>query len=161
MFRAVERAGYGIGDVKSTKKENVKRDEKGSLRLWISAALLLCLMTLSMGHMLGISFPTTFSPVLQGLCQMLLSLSILVIHRRFFIGGFRSVFHGSPNMDTLVAMGSGVSFLYSFVMLIQMLGKEGEAQAQGWKGRKVLGQGKQKQLQAGRFHSFFLTNTCY
>ncbi len=128
LFRAVERAGYGIGDEKEEKKEAKTKDDKGALRLWISIGLLLCLMTLSMGHMIGIKLPAAFSPALQGICQMLLSLAILLLHRRFFIGGFRSVLHGSPNMDTLVAMGSGVSFLYSLVMLILLFGKEGEEQ---------------------------------
>jgi Cu2+-exporting ATPase len=127
LFRAVERAGYGIGFEKNEKKEE-KKSDKGVLRLWISAVLLLFLMTLSTGRMVGISFPDAFSPLLQGIFQMLLSLSILVIHRRFFIGGFRALFHGSPNMDTLVAMGSGVSFLYTLWMLIDMLGKDAETQ---------------------------------
>lgn len=127
LLRAVTLAGYGIGETNESKEEK-KRDEKGVLRLWISIGLLLCLMTLSMGHMLGIPFPAAFTAPLQGICQMLLSLAILLLHRRFFIGGFRSALHKSPNMDTLVAMGSGVSFLYSLVMLILLFGKEGEAQ---------------------------------
>ncbi len=128
LLRAVERAGYRIGDQKEEKNEAKAKDEKGTLRLWISIGLLLCLMTLTMGHMIGITFPAAFSPAMQGICQLVLSLFILLLHRRFFIGGFRSALHGSPNMDTLVAMGSGVSFLYSLVMLILLFGKEGEAQ---------------------------------
>lgn len=127
LFQAVESAGYGIGDAKAAKETKAK-DENGVFRLWLSIGLLLVLMTLSMGRMVGISFPAAITPALQGICQMLLSLAILLLHRRFFIGGFRAVLHGSPNMDTLVAMGSGVSFLYSLVMLILLFGKEGEAQ---------------------------------
>ena len=73
LLRAVTLAGYGIGETNGGKEEK-KRDEKGVLRLWISIGLLLCLMTLSMGHMLGIPFPAAFSAPLQGICQMLLSL---------------------------------------------------------------------------------------
>ncbi|MBE6712390.1 MAG: heavy metal translocating P-type ATPase [Ruminococcaceae bacterium] len=123
LHRAVTRAGYGIADPAEEKKE-VRKEPNQLLRLWSSVALLLALMTLSMGHMIGIRFPAAFPPVAQGTCQMLLSLSILLIHRRFFIGGFRSAVHLSPNMDTLVAMGSGVSFLYSLAVLAQMIGRE-------------------------------------
>ena len=128
MIRSVERSGYTVADPKAEKQAAKTKDEKAVIRLWISIGVLLCLMTLSMGHMLGITFPSAFSPALQGILQMLLSLAILLLHRRFFIGGFRAAFRGSPNMDTLVAMGSGVSFVYSFVMLILLFGKEGKEQ---------------------------------
>ena len=121
LLHAVTQAGYKIGSPQTKKQEEKPKKNKSALRLWVSLGLLLVLMVFSMGRMVGISLPEAFSPKLQGLCQMLLSLSILLIHRRFFIRGFRSAFHLSPNMDTLVAMGSGVSFLYSIVLLIQML----------------------------------------
>ncbi len=124
LRRAVVRAGYGIGNKQKAKKEEKSWDGKSAVRLWVTVALLLVLMLFSMGHMVGIKLPAVFSPALQGICQMLLSLAILLIHRRFFIGGLRSVLHGSPNMDTLVAMGSGVSFLYSLFVLIRLFSME-------------------------------------
>lgn len=120
VLRAVAQAGYKIGSPETKKQEEKPKENKSALRLWISLALLLVLMVFSMGRMVGISLSAVLSPKIQGVCQMLLSLSILLIHRRFFTGGFRSAFHLSPNMDTLVAMGSGVSFLYSAVLLVQM-----------------------------------------
>ncbi len=114
LRRAVVKAGYGIGETEKKQKK-----EKSAIMFWCSLVLLVFLMILSMGHMVGISFPAAFTPTMQGIFQMLLSFAILLIHRSFFIGGFRAVLHKSPNMDTLVAMGSGVSFLYSVVVLIQ------------------------------------------
>ncbi len=131
LIRAVGRAGYSVSDQAQAVHEKdlrLQKEKSGWLSFILSAVLLLCLMTLSMGHMIGISFPDSFSPQLQALCQMALSFAILVIHRRFFIGGFRAVLHKSPNMDTLVAMGSGVSFIYSLVILLQMLLEKGKAE---------------------------------
>ena len=127
LYRAVQQAGYQIASAAEKAKEEKPKKNKSVLRLWTSLGLLLVLMIFTMGRMIGLSFPEGFSPVAQGVCQMLLSLSILLIHRRFFIGGFRSALHLSPNMDTLVAMGSGVSFLYSTVLLIQMFSSEKDA----------------------------------
>ncbi|MBQ3074833.1 MAG: copper-translocating P-type ATPase, partial [Clostridia bacterium] len=126
LQKAVIRAGYGIGDKNEGEKQKEKREEKNSfLPLLISAVLLLCLMTLSMGHMVGIDLSSRIGAPACGALQMLLSLSILLIHRRFFVGGFRAALHLSPNMDTLVAMGSGVSFLYSLALLFKLFVQEG------------------------------------
>ena len=92
-------------------------------RLLWSLGFLLVLMYVSMGvHMLGWPAPEFLrdNHIAMGLVEMFLSGIILVINQRFFISGTKSVLHGAPNMDTLVAMGSGVSFLYSFVQLVIM-----------------------------------------
>lgn len=92
-------------------------------RLFFSVAFLCPLMYLSMGHMM---FGWPIPSVLEGnhagaaVCQMLLAGIVLVINQRFFVSGIRSVLHGSPNMDTLVAMGSGVSYFASVYALIMM-----------------------------------------
>ncbi len=92
-------------------------------RLFWSLGFLAVLMYMSMGaHMFGWPLPAFMNDnhIAMGLAQMLLSGIILVINQKFFISGISSVLHGGPNMDTLVAMGSGVSFLYSTVQLFLM-----------------------------------------
>lgn len=69
--------------------------------------------------------------IAMGLIQMLLTIIIMVINQRFFISGFKSMLHGSPNMDTLVALGSGAAFLYSTYALFAMTDATG-AYGYGW-----------------------------
>lgn len=92
-------------------------------RLLASASVLLVLMYFSMGHMMfGWPVPGFFgdNPVALGMLQMILAIVVMVINQKFFINGFLSIFHGSPNMDTLVAMSSSASFLYSAWALFSM-----------------------------------------
>ncbi len=92
-------------------------------RLFTSLGFLLVLMYFSMGHMMwGWPVPEFFAKnmLAQGLLQLLLSAIIMVINQKFFISGFKSLLHKSPNMDTLVAMGSGASFVYSTYALFAM-----------------------------------------
>ena len=92
-------------------------------RLFTSLGFLLVLMYFSMGHMMwGWPVPEFFAEnmLAQGMLQMLLTIIIMVINRKFFISGFKSLLHKSPNMDTLVAMGSGASFVYSMYALFAM-----------------------------------------
>ncbi|MBO4888525.1 MAG: heavy metal translocating P-type ATPase [Firmicutes bacterium] len=99
-------------------------------RLFWSLGFLAVLMYFSMGHMMwGWPLPSFFegNHVAMGLVQMILAAIVMLINQRFFVSGIKSVLHGAPNMDTLVAMGSGVSFLWSTVVLFAMTG----AQARG------------------------------
>jgi len=92
-------------------------------RLIISAAVLLVLMYFSMGvHMWGFPAPAGLSGnhVGLGILQMFLAGVVMVINQKFFISGTKSALHGAPNMDTLIAMGSGISFLWSVYALITM-----------------------------------------
>lgn len=92
-------------------------------RLCFSLAFLLPLMYLSMGRaMLGFPLPKFLeqNPLAIGLAQMLLSAAVLVINQKFFTGGIGSLFRGGPNMDSLVALGSGASFVYSAAVLFKM-----------------------------------------
>ena len=92
-------------------------------RLCFSLAFLLPLMYLSMGRaMLGFPLPKFLeqNPLAVGLSQMLLSAAVLVINQKFFTGGIGSLFRGGPNMDSLVALGSGASFVYSAAVLFKM-----------------------------------------
>ena len=114
IIEAVKKAGYGASTQKSEDKDGV---QKSVVRLIASGALLLVLMYFSMGHMIGLPMP----PFLHGeggktvsaFLQMALCIAVLILQRRFFISGFTAIIHFSPNMDSLVALGSGVSFLYS------------------------------------------------
>ena len=92
-------------------------------RLFTSLGFLLVLMYFSMGHMMwGWPVPEFFAQnmLAQGLLQLILSAIIMVINQKFFISGFKSLLHKAPNMDTLVAMGSGASFVYSTYALFAM-----------------------------------------
>ena len=133
IIKAVESAGYGCAEKGASKKtadhaaqEEALKDRETPLlkrRLLWSLGFLLVLMYFSMGHhMWGWPIPAWFenNHVAMGLVQMLLAAVILIINKKFFISGFTSLLHGAPNMDTLVAMGSGVSFAYSIVVLFLM-----------------------------------------
>ena len=92
-------------------------------RLFVSLGFLIVLMYFSMGvHMMGFPVPSFMqgNHIAMGLVQLLLSGIIMVINQKFFISGFKSLFHGSPNMDTLIALGSSAAFAYSTVMLFAM-----------------------------------------
>ncbi|MBR1764587.1 MAG: heavy metal translocating P-type ATPase [Ruminococcus sp.] len=131
IIKAVENAGYGAS-LKGQKKAADTADELADRetpllikRLIASVVFLLPLMYLSMGHMMwGWPLPSWFdgNHVAMGLVQLLLTAIIMVINQRFFISGFKAVIHRSPNMDTLVAMGSGISFLWSVYVLFHMTG---------------------------------------
>ncbi|MBQ4036516.1 MAG: heavy metal translocating P-type ATPase [Clostridia bacterium] len=126
LMEAVTRAGYGILPEAEAPKTEEKKERGLKLPFILSLVILAVLMCFSMGPMLGLSFMRAIPPLVNGICQWLLSTAVLILHRRFFIGGFRALFHGGANMDTLVAMGSGVSYLYSLVCLCLMPFKPAE-----------------------------------
>ena len=142
IIAAVEAAGYGAARKGAEKRaaapdEDALRDRETPVlkkRLIGSLGFLLVLMYCSMGHtMWGLPLPRFLAddPVALGLAELLLSAVVLVINQKFFISGFRGLVHRAPNMDTLVALGSGVSFLYSTVSLFAMSGavRAGDAAA--------------------------------
>lgn len=131
VIAAVVGAGYGAslkgGPAKSSAAENeaaLEDHETPKLvkRLVVSVVLLLILMYFSMGHMFGLPLPKWFdgNHLAVGLVQLLLSAAVMVINQRFFISGFKALIHRSPNMDTLVSMGSMASFVWSCIMLFAM-----------------------------------------
>ncbi|MBQ6756059.1 MAG: cadmium-translocating P-type ATPase [Oscillospiraceae bacterium] len=131
IIRAVENAGYGAspkGAEKSAAPDesaNLAGNETPAIRsrLIASAIVTLALMYFSMGHMmLSLPVPPLFEDncVAIGLIQMVLAAVTMLINRKFFISGFKSAIHAAPNMDTLVALGSGVSFLWSLFVLFRM-----------------------------------------
>ena len=135
IIKAVEAAGYGASlerkseadnsDLYKNMEEQLKDREKPVLvkRLISSLVFLLILMYFSMGvSMWGWPEPSFLEHNMVGLgiIEMLLAGIVMVINKKFFVNGFKALLHKSTNMDTLVAMGSGVSFIYSFVTLLHM-----------------------------------------
>ncbi|MCQ2601465.1 MAG: cadmium-translocating P-type ATPase, partial [Treponema sp.] len=112
--------------VKNTDNSDPLQDKESTVllkRLFWSLGFLLILMYFSMGHMMwNFPLPPFFenNHVAMGLVQLILCFIIMIINKKFFISGIKSVLHGAPNMDTLVAMGSGVSFLWSLYCLFAM-----------------------------------------
>lgn len=130
IIAAVEKAGYSAsvaGGEKKQSAENEQLKDKDTPvlmhRLIASVGFLVVLMYISMGHMMwGWPLPAFFADnhIAMGLAQLLLCVIIMVINRKFFINGFKGLIHRSPNMDTLVALGSGASFVYSVYALFAM-----------------------------------------
>ena len=138
IITAVKNAGYGAsvkgaaaaeGSAAAMDEDALTDNETPKLkkRLIASVCFLAVLMYFSMGHMMwNWPIPSFLhgNHVAMGLLQLLLAGIIMVINQKFFISGFKSVLHRAPNMDTLVAMGAGVSFLYSTWVLFAMTGAQ-------------------------------------
>ena len=137
VISAVQAAGYGAslkGTAQSVpsiaEQEDALADHETPVlkrRLIASLGFLIVLMYFSMGHMMwGWPLPSFFdgNHVAMGLIQMLLTIAVMVINQKFFINGFKSLFHGAPNMDTLVALGATASFGYSTYALFAMTGAQ-------------------------------------
>ena len=131
IIDAVQKAGYGASrkggsDETAAPDSDVLADRETPVlkrRLIASVGFLAVLMYISMGHMMwGFPLPPFFNGnhVAMGLVQMLLTIIIMVINRKFFVSGFQSLLHRAPNMDTLVALGSGAAFVYSTYALFAM-----------------------------------------
>ncbi len=140
VISAVEKAGYGASLADGAKaKQPDKKEENTEIkplikRLIVSACLLLPLMYVSMGHtMFSLPLPPFLSGnhVAVGLVQMILAAAVAVINQKFFISGVKGVLHRAPNMDTLVSLGSGASFIYSTVMLFKMTFEAQAGNAEG------------------------------
>ena len=136
IVSAVQAAGYGASlkgassaPTAAAQEDALADRETPALkrRLIASLGFLLALMYVSMGHMMwGWPLPACLAGnhVAMGLLQMLLTIVVMVINQKFFINGFRSLLHGAPNMDTLVALGAAASFGYSTYALFAMTGAQ-------------------------------------
>ena len=136
VVSAVQAAGYGASlkgascaPTAAAQEDALADRETPALkrRLIASLGFLLALMYVSMGHMMwGWPLPACLADnhVAMGLLQMLLTIAVMVINQKFFINGFRSLLHGAPNMDTLVALGAAASFGYSTYALFAMTGAQ-------------------------------------
>ncbi len=140
IIAAVTAAGYGAsvkGMAAAQKTENPEdalADHETPVlrkRLLTSLGFLIVLMYVSMGYsMWGWPLPAFFdnNPVAVGLVQMILSAVIMLINKKFFVSGFKGLINRAPNMDTLVALGSGASFVYSLYTLFAMTGAQAAGQ---------------------------------
>ena len=142
IIRAVEAAGYGASpkggsgaasrpswaDADALKDHETPKLKR---RLLFSVPILLVLMYFSMGHMMWHwPAPAVFdNHVFLGLFELLLAALVMIINGKFFTSGFSSLLHGAPNMDTLVALGSGASFIYSLAELFLMILAQGDGRA--------------------------------
>lgn len=136
IIKAVKDAGYGASKkgegaakaqpAQALAGEDMLKDRETPVlkrRLITSVGFLIVLMYFSMGHMMwGWPVPGFMKDnhVMMGLLQMLLTIAVMVINQKFFISGFKGLIHRAPNMDTLVALGSGASFVYSTYALFAM-----------------------------------------
>ncbi len=137
IVAAVEAAGYGASPKDGQKNssaapaEDPLEDRETPVlkkRLFRSLAFLLLLMYLSMGHnMAGFPVPAFLeNPVSLALTQMLIAILVMLLNKKFFTSGFKSLSHGAPNMDTLVALGSAAAFVYSLAELYLMVAAQAE-----------------------------------
>ena len=129
IMAAVKKAGYTIKEEKEGKKADTEKAEENPVkplvkRLVSSAIFLLVLMYFSMGYVMwGFPLPGFFAhnPVAVAVVQLVLSGIILIINKNFFINGVKGIIHKSMNMDTLVSLGSGVSFIWSIWIFVSMI----------------------------------------
>ncbi len=135
IIEAVEAAGYGASpksredagsrSLGAAMDEDILKDKETPVlkqRLTASLCFLIPLMYVSMGHMMW-NWPVPFlagNHVAMGLVQLLLTTAVMIVNQKFFISGFRSLWHRAPNMDTLVALGAGASYVYSAYALFAM-----------------------------------------
>ena len=136
IISAVQAAGYGASPADEKASASPSQAEARledhdtpvlKKRLWWSLGFLIVLMYFSMGHMMwGWPLPSFYTDnhVAMGLTQMLLTIIIMVINQKFFISGFKSLWHRAPNMDTLVALGATAAFGYSTYALFAMTGAQ-------------------------------------
>ena len=136
ILSAVQAAGYGASPADERAAASPSQAEARledhdtpvlKKRLWWSLGFLIVLMYFSMGHMMwGWPLPSFYTDnhVAMGLTQMLLTIIIMVINQKFFISGFKSLWHRAPNMDTLVALGATAAFGYSTYALFAMTGAQ-------------------------------------
>lgn len=146
IIEAVKDAGYGavrkgktstVDRTEGTEREDVLKDRETPAlqrRLFVSLILLVPLIYVSMGHMMW-NWPVPAgmqeNHIAMGIFQMLFAGLIMVVNQKFFISGFRSMLHRAPNMDALVALGSGASFLYSVYALFAMTDAQMKGNAEG------------------------------
>ncbi|MCM1114454.1 MAG: cadmium-translocating P-type ATPase [Clostridium sp.] len=119
IINAVKKAGYGCEIFKIKKADNSKDIKNMKLRVILSVIFIIPLMYLSMAHMIGYSLPWILGEhIPNGIGQLIFLIPIIAVNFKFFTNGFSSLFKLNPNMDSLVAIGSGASLIYSLISLI-------------------------------------------
>lgn len=126
----IEKAGYGAYEVKEDTKidDTDKEDAINSLkkRFVLSLVFAVPLLYISMGHMMGAPLPSIIDPMKNAmnfaLIQLILVIPVMIVGRKFFIGGFKNLVHLSPNMDSLIAIGTSAAFLYGIYAIVKIDG---------------------------------------
>lgn len=126
----IEKAGYGAYEVKEDTKidETDKEDAINSLkkRFILSLIFAVPLLYISMGHMMGAPLPSIIDPMTNAmnfaLSQLILVIPVMIVGRKFFISGFKNLVHLSPNMDSLIAIGTSAAFLYGIYAIVKIAG---------------------------------------
>ena len=125
IIAAVTAAGYGasLKGKKAQQNAEPKSETKVLLtRFIVSAGFMLLLMYVAMGHMIGLPMPPVLdgNPLAAAFLQMLLSIVVMIINKAFFVNGFKGIIRRSPNMDSLVSLGSAAAFIYSLSVVFMM-----------------------------------------
>lgn len=132
---AVEEIGYGASVYSNQKSENSLKNQwdaqrslaeneqkQMKIRLIASICFLIPLMYIAMGGMAGLPLPSFFeSPLISAFTQLLITLPVVIINKKFFVSGFKALFKRVPNMDSLVAIGSGASLIYGIIAIYRMI----------------------------------------
>nr|WP_106024726.1 heavy metal translocating P-type ATPase [Clostridium thermopalmarium] len=136
--KAIEKAGYKAVEEETSVDTDKERKEKEIKSLWrrfiISAIFTVPLLYMAMGHMfgeaLGISLPEVIDPMMNpwnfAITQLILVLPPMIVGYKYFTIGFKSLFRGSPNMDSLIAIGTSAAFIYGIYAIVQIYGGNGE-----------------------------------
>ncbi|MBQ8786026.1 MAG: copper-translocating P-type ATPase [Oscillospiraceae bacterium] len=119
---AVVKAGYAFADKNA--KQRMSYEKVMLIRLILSAIFALPLLVICMGHMVGMPLPAVIDPhhnaMNYALVQLVLTVPVMIIGWKFYYDGFRNLFHLSPNMDSLIALGSSAAFVYSMFMMYKI-----------------------------------------
>ncbi len=120
LKKALKKGGYTLlADTSDRQSIDASEQKNNTIRLTISMILTLILMYVAMGHMLGLPSPTIFGePIVSASLQLLFTVPVIILNFKFFKNGFSALIRLSPNMDSLIAIGSAASFVYGSVMLV-------------------------------------------
>lgn len=121
IISAVKKAGYGAKPFTYENEEYDNDSKTVKKRLILSIVFLIPLMFVSMSHMMGIHISFLENMTVMGICEIIFLIPILILNKKYFIGGFKSLFKLYPNMDALIALGAGVSVIYSVYVLFMTL----------------------------------------
>lgn len=122
IISAVKKAGYNAEVKNNTHKSSAEKLKKNTdkilIKLIVSLILLCALMVVSMGHMIGINIFDNSQNILRGIIELSITVPIILLNFKYFVSGFKALFKLNPNMDSLIAVGSGTSFVYSLYLII-------------------------------------------
>lgn len=136
LVASVSAAGYHLTVQQGKKEEQNSAFRQNLIRLILSSVFTLILMYVSMGSMMGLPLPRVISamenPLLFAMIQLILTLPVVVLNFKFFKNGFLALIHLSPNMDSLIAVGSGASLIYGLIAIVMIATASDPSQIHGW-----------------------------